>query len=209
MIWFKRFDHLRFVSTSGLGTDGGDKSAPPSPQEMQERIFDQCSRARAILQKASIPGPVQTRSITIGPHCLHIFHFAFYYSWFWQGFFLLWISTICLLLAVAARGGIGLGESSQGVAESDSHKRRRVPRPDPSFFRRRLRPHVSPAAQHGTCIPWRAGRVYERLLHRQRLASPGWGERREFRDAEHNTNAESQVKSHFGVLISLDLPDLT
>ena len=54
MIWFKTFDHLRFVSVSGLGIGGSDKSAPPSPREMQKRIFDQCSRARAILEKASI-----------------------------------------------------------------------------------------------------------------------------------------------------------
>ena len=53
MIWFKKFDHLKFVSISGLGTDGSDMNAPPSPQEMQSRIFDQCSRARAILEKAS------------------------------------------------------------------------------------------------------------------------------------------------------------
>ena len=53
MIWFKRFEHLRFVSTSGLGSAANNKSAPPSPQEMQKRIFEQCSRARTILEKAS------------------------------------------------------------------------------------------------------------------------------------------------------------
>ena len=53
MIWFKKFDHLKFVSISGLGAGGSDMDAPPSPREMQSRIFDQCSRARAILEKAS------------------------------------------------------------------------------------------------------------------------------------------------------------
>ena len=65
MIWIKRFEHLRFFSTSGLGADGSDKRAPPSPQEMQRRIFDQCSRARAILEKARIPMQCATRQLHI------------------------------------------------------------------------------------------------------------------------------------------------
>ena len=81
MIWFKRFDHLRFVSISGLGTGGSEKSAPPSPQEMQKRIFDQCSRARAILEKASNPvhqGQLQYGQLTLSryfPLVTHLIYF--------------------------------------------------------------------------------------------------------------------------------------